>query len=319
VAEASQTIGETSPSQTLEQLKAAETGFSCVICGQPLRSEPAVRLVKSQLNACEACGSWTYLPRRSSSEQAAIHDTEEYFDHPYFALRRSVSPALIRRCRDIFGRLEQSTDIAALRGQRLLDVGCDTGGFLQAARQEFGIVPVGVDAASRSVEAMQRQGIEAHLGSIERAPSHLIDFSVITAIDLIEHVSDPAGFLREIRERLRPGGVVYLETPNIQSAVYRVGCALNRLTHGRPEGLFERLFPPQHVQYFTMTSLAGLARTAGFEVVQIQNRVLPWGDIAASMPVRTAMSAMQLLDRGLGARILIWAVLKRPASGAGRG
>ena len=224
---------------------------------------------------------------------------------------------MIRRCRDIFARLAQFTDIAALRGQKLLDVGCDTGGFLQAARQEFGIVPVGVDAASRSVEALQRQGIEAHLGSIEHAPSLLIDFPVITAIDLIEHVSDPAGFLRDIRNRLRPGGVVYLETPNIQSAVYRIGCALNRLTGGRPEELFERLFPPQHVQYFTASSLAGLARTAGFEVVRVHSRVLPWGDIAASIPVRLATSALQLLDRGRGARILIWAVLKRPVSGAG--
>jgi hypothetical protein len=78
--------------------------------------------------------------------------------------------------------------------------------------------------------------------------------------------------------------------------------------------MLERLFPPQHVQYFTVTSLAGLAHAVGLEVVRIDTRVLPWSDIAASLPMRAATSAMQLLDRWTGARILIWAVLRRPAS-----
>lgn len=314
VAETSQTIRRTLPSQNPEQLQTAEVALSCVICGATLRSQPEVRLGKSHLNACEACGSWTYLPRPSSSEQAELHDTEEYFDHPYFALRRGVSPVLIRRCRGIFARLESEINIAALRGQRLLDVGCDTGGFLQAATQEFGIVPIGIDAASRAVAAARQQGIEAYLTPIERAPEHLKDFRLITVIDLIEHVIDPTGFLREIRERLRPGGLVYLETPNIQSAVYRIGGGLGRLTGRRPTAILERLFPPQHVQYFTVTSLAGLARAVGLEVVRIGTRVLPWRDVAASLPVRAAISAIQLLDRWTGAWILIWATLRRPAS-----
>jgi 2-polyprenyl-3-methyl-5-hydroxy-6-metoxy-1,4-benzoquinol methylase len=312
VAETSQTIGRTLPDRNLDQLRVPEVVLACAICGAPLRGEPELRLGESHLRACNACGSWTYLPRRSSSDQAAVHDTEEYFDHPYFALRRGVSPALIRRCRDIFARLEPETDIDALRGHRLLDVGCDTGGFLQAAAQEFGIVPVGVDAASRAVEAARQHGIEAYLTTIESAPEHLRDFRLITVIDLIEHVIDPGSFLRQVSERLRPGGLVYLETPNIQSAVYRIGRTLGRLPVWQPTEMLERLFPPQHVQYFTLASLEGLARAVGFEVVRIQTRVLPWSDIAASFPVRAATSAMQLLDRWTATRILIWAVLRRP-------
>jgi SAM-dependent methyltransferase len=300
------------PDRSLEQLRSPEALLSCAICGAALRGEPEIRLGKSHLQACSACGSWTYLPRRSSPEQAAVHDTEEYFDHPYFALRRCVTPVLVRRCRGIFARLEPEIDIATIRGHRLLDVGCDTGGFLQAAAQEFGVVPVGVDAASRAVAVAQQQGIEAYLTPIESAPDHLRDFPLITVIDLIEHVIDPASFLRQVRARLRPGGLVYLETPNIQSAVYRIGRSLGRLPGWRPTEMLERLFPPQHVQYFTLASLAGLARAVGFEVVRIQTRVLPWNDIAASLPVRAATSVAQLSDRWTGTRILIWAVLRRP-------
>jgi len=245
----------------------------------------------------------------------AIHDTEDYFDHPYFALRRTLTPALLRRCRDIFARLSEAADIRALRGQPLLDVGCDTGVFLRAAAQEFGIMPFGVDIAKRAVEAALAQGVEAYPTTIEYAPAHLKDFPAITAIDLIEHVADPARFLGEIRKRLSPGGVVYLETPNIQSAVYRIGCALSRLTFGWPTELYQRLFPPQHIQYFTNIGLAALAGAVGFEVVRVGTRVLPWDDIAAAIPVRAAMAAMQALDRWTGDGILIWAVLRRPFGG----
>jgi 2-polyprenyl-3-methyl-5-hydroxy-6-metoxy-1,4-benzoquinol methylase len=310
----SQAIEGMSKRRNLDQ-PPADIILSCAVCGALLHGEPKVRLRNSRLQGCETCGSWTYLPRCSASQQAAIHDTGEYFDHPYFALRRNISPALIRRCRGIFGRLEKATGIAAFRGQRLLDVGCDTGAFLEAAAQEFGIVPVGVDAAGRAVAAARQQGIEAHHTAIENAPDHLRDFRLITVIDLIEHVIDPACFLREIRKRLRPGGLVYVETPNIRSAVYRIGRGLSRFSGWRLSGMLERLFPPQHVQYFTLSSLADLARAVGFEVVQIDTRVLPWNDIAASLAVRAATSTMQLLDRGTGSRILIWVVLRRPTSG----
>jgi 2-polyprenyl-3-methyl-5-hydroxy-6-metoxy-1,4-benzoquinol methylase len=288
----------------------------CAICGSPLRSEVKVHLPNAHLRACAACGSWTYLPRQNSPEQVAIHDTEDYFDHPYFELRRNASPALIRRCRNIFSCLAEGMDINALRGEQLLDVGCDTGVFLWAAAQEFGIVPVGVDVSRRAIAAALSRGIDAYASTIEGAPEHLRGFRVITAVDLIEHVADPAAFLREVRNRLRPGGVLYVETPNARSAVYRIGAILSQLTQGRPAALLERLFPPQHLQYFTAASLARLARAAGLEAVRIDNRVLPWEDIAASLPVRVAMSAMQVFDRWAKTEILIWAVLRRPISGS---
>lgn len=285
----------------------------CIICSSLLPDVAAVRIGTSELRACDACGSWTYLPRPDAADQAAIHDTGDYFDHPYFAPRRNLSQAIIQRCHGVFNRVAQATDVAALRGQRLLDIGCDAGTFLQAAAQEFGIVPVGIDASRRAIEAARERGIEAYQTPVESAPEHLSDFLVITAIDLIEHVAEPADFLRNIRARLRPGGVVYLETPNIRSMVYRIGRGLSHVTKAK---FLERLFPPQHVQYFTEASLAMLCQSAGLDIVSIDNRVLPWRDIAARLPVRVALSVLQVLDRWIGTRILICAVLRRPLASA---
>ena len=194
----------------------------------------------------------------------------------------------------------------------MLDIGCDTGIFLTAAKEESGIVPVGIDVGGRAIAAARSNGIEAYQTTIEDALPSLTGFPLMTAIDLIEHVPSPADFLREVHARLRPGAPVYLETPNIESFVYRFGRALSSLTRGRPAALFARLFPPEHIQYFTARSLAALARMSGFEVVRINARVLPWSDIAASIPTRLALAALQTLDRIAGSEILICAVLRRP-------
>jgi 2-polyprenyl-3-methyl-5-hydroxy-6-metoxy-1,4-benzoquinol methylase len=241
----------------------------------------------------------------------AQHDDDSYFGHPYFALRREVSAAAIRRCRDVFRRLALAVATDQLANLRLLDIGCNTGAFLQSAAQEFGMIPVGIDVGRAAVEAAIRNGIEAYQARIEDAPAHLTGFPAITAIDLIEHVTQPLQFLQAIRKRLRPGGVVFIETPNAGSFVYRVGGILCNLTGAHPRKLFERLFPPQHIQYFTPGSLAALAETAGFEIVRIGTRVLPGPDIAASAFVRLAMASLQLPDRCTSRRILIWAVLRR--------
>jgi 2-polyprenyl-6-hydroxyphenyl methylase/3-demethylubiquinone-9 3-methyltransferase len=290
-----------------------ETG-SCVVCKVPILGNTKVRLPSARLSCCSSCGTWVYFPRSAQNEQAAIHDSADYFDHPYFKLRRTLGPAQIDRCRQIFSRLASATGVEALRGLRILDVGCDTGTFLAAASQEFGVIPVGVDVNVRAVALAAEAGIEAYRGTIEDAPGHLRDFSVITAIDLIEHVSDPQAFLAEIRGRLRPGGLAYIETPNIRSAVYGIGRVLSVVTGGRPAALYERLFPPQHIQYFTGESLAALVRSSALEVVQMGKRALPSTDIAASPVIRAIMSGMQLIDGVTGERILIWAVLRRPVS-----
>ena len=285
---------------------------SCEVCGGRLERRAVVRLRVSCLRACPSCGSWTYSPRDGASGQAALHDSEEYFDHPYFTVRRAMSHAQ-RRCREVLRRLSAATDIPSLRGQRLLDLGCDTGAFLRAAQQEFGIVPVGMDVSGRAVAVARQQGMEVYRTAVEQAPAALADFPVATAIDLLEHVPHPESFLRAVRARLRPGGLLYLETPNLRSVVFSFGRWLSLLTGGRPAALLERLFPPQHIQMFTAGSLRGLSRRAELDVVRLGTSALAASDIAAGVAVRLGIGALQLCDRIMGTEILLWAVLRRPA------
>ena len=284
----------------------------CVVCSKPLSGKIKTRLRSAQLVECQACKSWIYLPRPTAEEQAGVHDNEQYFEHPYFQHRRHAQAGNDRRCRQLFNRLRAAIDPSSLRGERLLDVGCDTGALLLSAARQFGIVPVGVDVSSRAIHQIKAQGIEAYVTDLEHAPRQLSEFSVITAIDLLEHVVDPRAFLQQLFSRLRPGGVTYLETPNIYSSIYQIGCVLSRITGGRPTAIFERLFPSQHIQYFTRSSFATLAHESGFEVVQLDLRSLPCTDLAASLPMRLALTGVQLFDQLVHKAILICGLLRKP-------
>ena len=289
----------------------------CVVCGHALDGAGQVRTASVHLYRCAECEAWSSHPRVEASRQAARHDSEQYFEHPYLRRRREQFERADARCREVFERLSCAVDIGSLRGQRLLDVGCDTGQFLACAARRFGIRPVGVDVAARAVEIAAAAGIEAYHTTMEDAPARLAGFPVITAIDVIEHVADPARFLRDIRGRLAGGGAAYVETPNIRSAVYSLGRALCGVARGRPEAVFRRLFPPEHVQYFTAASLRRLAADAGLEMVRLGRRTLPTRDIAVGLPVRAALGLIQAADRLAGREILIWAVLRAPAPGNG--
>src|SRR5437870_684919 len=153
----------------------------CAACTQSLSGWAMVRLGRARLERCGACGSWTYLPRPSLRQQAALHDTDAYYEHPYFQERRQREPAVRRRCRQAFTFIGTAVELESLRGQRMLDVGCDTGALLQAAAALYGVVPVGIDVSHRAVATARSEGIEAYCTSLESAPSHLRHFRVITA------------------------------------------------------------------------------------------------------------------------------------------
>src|SRR5438105_9263627 len=84
----------------------------------------------------------------------------------------------------------------------ILDVGCGTGGML-VHLQRLGRA-IGVDPAPEAADACRQRGVPFVLGG-SPLPFGDASFGTATALDVIEHVRDEAGLLREIRRVLRPG------------------------------------------------------------------------------------------------------------------
>jgi 2-polyprenyl-3-methyl-5-hydroxy-6-metoxy-1,4-benzoquinol methylase len=260
---------------------------------------------------CDYCGSWTSLPRPTVESQASLHDTAEYFEHPYFQARREDDALSANRCHNIFGHVAKVIDVDCLRGERMLDIGCDVGSLLVAAAQSYGITPLGLDVAGRAVQVARSRGLQVFHGTIEQAPEEFSGVKLATAVDILEHAADPSAFLKAVRDRLASGGLLFIQTPNCESIIYQIGWRISQLTNGRPRDALERLFPPQHIQYFSRGGLQFLAQRIGFQIINIQTRILPRSDIVTSVLVRSALMGLQVIDSFRRKQILFCVVLRK--------
>jgi 2-polyprenyl-3-methyl-5-hydroxy-6-metoxy-1,4-benzoquinol methylase len=139
--------------------------------------------------------------------------------------------------------------------QTLLDVGCGNGIFLEFARQA-GWQASGVDFDEDAVACCLQKGLDVRQGGIEVLTDRAGYFDWITLSHVIEHVHDPLALLVVCQRLLKPGGGLWIETPNIQSQGHReFGAA------------WRGLEPPRHLVLFNRGSLKQALHAAGFQEV----------------------------------------------------
>ncbi len=146
-------------------------------------------------------------------------------------------------------------------GDRALDVGCGTGEFT-AALAEAGAAPVGVDVAEAALTRARRRhpGLDFRLVGVEGPlPFEDGSFELVWASEVIEHVTDTARWLSEVRRVLVPRGRLLVTTPS----------------HGRLRvalGGVERFSEPlgDHLHLYTKRSLRTLLDEFGFANVDVR-------------------------------------------------
>src|SRR5262245_14743648 len=100
---------------------------------------------------------------------------------------------------------------------KLLEIGCARGDFLSIARTSFDVY--GVEPNPELAESA-RHVAPVHCDIIERTP--WTGFDVIASFHVIEHVDSPKTFIAAAAERLKPGGLLVLETPDIHSMPFKL-------------------------------------------------------------------------------------------------
>ena len=162
---------------------------------------------------------------------------------------------------------------------RLLDVGCSFGGFVQtASKQNF--QAVGLDVSMYSVDQgnywarLNNKDISflgLFHGDLVHIPKNVIfspkSFSIITMIEVAEHLADPITNFKNAYDLLENNGVLIIQTANFEGWQFK------------NEGTNYHYFMPGHLTYYTATGLKKLLQDIGFshfkEFIPTDFSVLP--------------------------------------------
>lgn len=143
---------------------------------------------------------------------------------------------------------------------KLLDAGCGNGEFLLRARSQ-GWIAEGIDIDPEAVKYAANAGLKVKCGDIKSEQFAPSSFDVVTTHQVIEHVHDPHAFLSALYAWLKPGGQLWLGTPNIKS----------KLRHDFGEDWYP-LQPPTHLFIFSPESLIKSLELAGFQEIKFLSR-----------------------------------------------
>ena len=231
---------------------AAETAMiPCDLCGAgnptPVLESPRL---DGPLVRCRKCGFYYTGHRRS-----ALTFGEAPADVVVQRVReanqnlRSIALDEEHRLAELTARARVSLIRRFQSSGRLMEVGCARGDFLRVAREHFTVKGV---EPNPEIAREAAQYAPIHEGVVETEPGS--GYDVAASFHVIEHTDSPRRFLEAIAERLRTGGHVVLETPDIQSMPFRV---------------FKkrwRQFIPEHYYFFDRVTMTKLLRDCGFTI-----------------------------------------------------
>ncbi|PIS47589.1 MAG: hypothetical protein COT17_02715 [Elusimicrobia bacterium CG08_land_8_20_14_0_20_51_18] len=246
--------------------------MECIACGGKNFSvwgrKDAYEILK-----CAACGLGITWPQPSTAQIG------EFNRDIYSARERAAAYEVRRRELDLRHEAALVKIMKFKRSGVLLDIGCNIGVFLKAARS------AGFDVFGSEINTecatygREKYGLDIRPGVVSAAGFNSGDFDVVTLFDVLEHVPEPFVFLKEVKRLLKSDGLLVLQAPNFDSFMA-----------GLMRENWAWLTPPDHLYHFTPGSLLRLLKAVGFEIEEIST----WepagdfiGNIYSDFPARS--------------------------------
>jgi len=179
-------------------------------------------------------------------------------------------------------RVQFIAERTALAGSRVLDVGCG-GGLLAEALARAGAGVTAIDLAPAMIDVARLHAAESalavdyRLSSAEQvAAAEPAGFDVVTCMEMLEHVPEPAAMTATLAQLLRPGGALFVSTlnRNLRSfllAIVGAEYVLNLIPRGTHE--YERLIRPAELARWARAAGLTLSAMAGIELNPFTERV----------------------------------------------
>ena len=181
------------------------------------------------------------------------------------AMLHRLNPVRLRYLRD---RIDShwaldETDLRPLVGRRVADVGCGAG-LLAEPLARLGAEVTGIDAAPENIEAARAhalgQGLEIdyRVGGAEALEGR---YDLVTSLEVVEHVADPAAFVGALAAAVAEGGLLILSTPNRTAWSKLIMIGLGEGTGRIPKGTHD------WARFIAPGELRAMVADAGLEIV----------------------------------------------------
>jgi SAM-dependent methyltransferase len=212
---------------------------------------------------CAACGLQFCSPPAPGKIQA-IYD-KNYFEggRPDGYAGYSASEPVLRR---EFQNLAKWLYHRSGPG-RLLEIGSAYGFFLLEAQNYFAVE--GIETSEAAAAVCRDRGLTVRTGDLLSLELPLRAFQAIVLLDTVEHLLHPHNTLRRVFELMQPGGRLLITTGDVDSLISRISGRHWRL-----------LTPPQHLYYFSRTSLSTLLTAVGFSDIEVD---YPWKTVPLNL------------------------------------
>jgi SAM-dependent methyltransferase len=203
------------------------------------------QLPELRLRRCAQCGClWADDARQ---ETAVLAEAYERVDHSYFDAQEN-DPRYMAFYNGLERLLKQHVS-----GRVILDVGCGDGVFLTTMSDEWS--KQGLEPSASGATLARKKNLDVVQATLDAAPARY-NADLISALDVIEHVIDPHGFVESFKRHLRPGGVVLLLTGDADSYPAKVA---------GPQWSYLRWCG--HISVFSQSGLRKLLQEHGFEIL----------------------------------------------------
>jgi len=229
-------------------------------------------------------------------DDASMKGLYRYYGQDTFT--DSLSPVTrlrYERLLDIFDRYRKNNAI--------IDVGCGAGHFMLSA-SERGWRADGTEISDEAIELSVKKEQKVIRGDIASLVIEKHRYDIATLFELMEHASDPEGIVKKIAYIVRPGGLVYITTPNYNS--------IARILLGRRWGIFHK----EHIFYFTAENLMSLLNKYNFKIKKIRTENLSLREFLSILRYPVPLNAADVRKkqetlRGLAENSVFFSVLKR--------
>jgi len=208
------------------------------------------------LNQCLQCKAVFLAPRPDAQRLS-----EAYDDTYYGEKQDKFSMPMIEKSLDFF-RMGRARRLSSFlhAGASILDIGCGNGKFLWYMTQLGDYKIHGIELPGNSaLRAAKIPGIQLNIGRIQADLFSAASFDAVSLFHVFEHLEEPRETLDIIDKILKPGGILMMSFPNI-----------NSLQSGIFKGKWLHLDPPRHLFFFRPADIGRIMEDKGYDIKRIR-------------------------------------------------